>query len=251
MTVLGLSAQTSKDGEYRMKATGANQIHLFNFIGELEITGHNSDEIVIKSLDYRGLPEKAKGLKPLSAYGVDNTNIGLYVNKENGVVEIAGASKTSAEGDYEILLPKNTKLKISSESFNADDIIVTDMTGELEIKANASDLILHKIEGPIVLSNLNGDIEIIFTKLNQTSPSSVSCVNGDIEMTLPGNTPMSLNLSAINGDVFTNLDLKIVGDKEKMKRIGGSINTKATNAGGGVEVSLSAVNGEVYLRKKE
>ena len=92
---------------------------------------------------------------------------------------------------------------------------------------------------------------MIFTKLSQANPSSVHAVNGDIDISLPGNTPMNLNLAAINGEIFTNLDLKMQGDKEKMKRIGGSLKTKATNAGGGVEVSLSAINGEIYLRKSE
>lgn len=246
----GLNAQ----GDYNLQVKGdasSMKIEVANLFAGLRFEGHNSDQIEIDANGYRGLPEKAKGLKPLSAYGEDNTGIGLYVEQQGNTIQISGVSRASRDADYTIKIPENMKLKIDSEDWNADDIEVRGTKNEVEIKANSAGLILTDVTGPLVLNSINGEMEVAFTNLNQQSPSSISATNGDIDISMPANSKADFSLSCLNGEVYTDLDIKFdEEDRNKMRRVGGGIKTDALLGVGGVEFSIRAINGNIYLRKQ-
>lgn len=240
--------------DYRQKIQGdasGQQLEITYLAARLIIEGHNSDELVIETDDYRGIPEKAKGLKPLSATGEDNTSVGLHLKKEGTVWTISGASRASDNADYRLKVPQGMKLKIDSESFNAQPIEVKGMQNEVEIKANSSDVKLVDVTGPLVLNSLNGSITISFSTLNQANPSSINATNGDIDITLPATTKADFDLRCLNGEIYTNLEIELDSDeKSKLRRIGGGMNAKGTSNGGGVQFSANAINGNIYLRKE-
>jgi lia operon protein LiaG len=226
-------------------------VKISNLSARLEIIGHNSNEVIISSSDYEGIPEKAKGLKPLSAYGEDNTSIGLYFNIENGIVEISGASRAANDGEYEIRLPRNIKLEIKSEDWNGDDIRVKGMQNEIDIKANAGDLELEDVSGPLVLNSMNGEIEVTLSNLNQDNPTSIKSTNGDIDISMPSDAKVDFRLSSLNGEIYTDLDLDFDGEKGDMRRMAGGMKANAKLNGGGIDFTIYALNGNVYLRQSK
>lgn len=226
-------------------------VRIFNLDSELEIIGHSSNEVILKTTEYRGIPEKAKGLKPLSAYGEDNTNIGLYYNVKGNTVEISGASRSANDGEYTIRIPQNIKLKIESDGWNSDNIRVTGMDNEIEIKANSADIELVKVSGPLVLHSMNGEIEVDFSQLSQKTPTSINSTNGDIDISLPASSKANFRMSCLNGEIYTDLNINMdEGDGKNLNRIGGGMKARGSIGGGGVEVSLMGLNGNIYLRKK-
>ncbi len=229
---------------------GEQKISFMHMAAKLSIKSHAANEVVIKSDRKPSIPERAQGLKPLSNNGPDNTNLGLNVTYENGEVKVLGAGKIAMKGSYEILIPKNMNIYINYDSFNAKDIEIDGIGGEIEIKANSSHLDLRGITGPVVLHTLNKDISIKYGNVSQVGPSSISSINGDIDISMDGDTSADFKFSTINGEIYTDFDLNLGGDKN-LTRIGGGMKATAVNNGGGVRFGIETINGNVYLRKSK
>nr|WP_273569052.1 DUF4097 family beta strand repeat-containing protein [Maribacter sp. Hal144] len=121
-------------------------------------------------------------------------------------------------------------------------------TGEVEANANLNGgLRLTNLSGPVTAYSLNEGIRVEFKEINQDSPIVLRTTNGEIDVTLPGNTSANLELSSWNGDIYTNFDLSRP-DKDGLKSISGREIKGAIN-GGGVDITLKSTNGNIYLRK--
>lgn len=239
--------------EFELKPTGeisTLKVEIEQLYGDLEIFGTNEGQIRIESPDYKGLPEKAKGLKPLSAVGPENTGVGLFVNQEGSVITIAGAHRKTSDYLYRIYLPKNVTLSIEYDSFQAEDIRVEGMNGEVEIDSKVGDVVIEDVTGPIVVNTLSSDIEVTFSSLNQESPTSLHSTSGDIDVTLPANTKGDFELKSVSGEVYTDLDFEF-GEEDGLKRWGGGMSANAKLNGGGVEVSMKGISGDIFIRKSK
>lgn len=159
------------------------QVQLSMFRSSVKIVGHSGDEVIIETRDYSAPPKQAEGLKPLYNQVEDNTNLGLSVTKSNNTLTIAKASRADAE--YVIRIPKNAAVVYKETTWENGEISLADLDGEIELKLNNSDATLTNVSGPVVANNTNGTIKVIFSSLNQSKPSAISTVNGDIDITLP------------------------------------------------------------------
>ncbi len=227
-------------------SSGEKKVTIITSSGELNISTHNSSEILISTNDYEAPPERARGLKPLYNNAVDNTGIGLEIKESGNEMTIKKAS--NEEMDFDIKIPKNAKLHIKEIGWNGDGITVKDVAGEIEIAAQGSDILIKNASGPVVASTVNGDVEIIFTSVNPDRPNSISCTNGFIDVTIPSDTKADLRMKSINGEVYTDMDIDMDKGKDGLKLIG-SYNISGSINGGGVEIDLRAINDDIYLRK--
>lgn len=225
-------------------------IYIGNLYADLEITGTNSEMIRITASEYEGLPEKARGLKPLSATGPDNTEIGLHVKQDGSEVTIAGASRKSDDGEYRIELPAKVKLVIEYDSFQAGDIRVKDMSGEVEATSKVGDMEFQDIQGPLVASSLSSDISVVFSSVSQSSPTDVVSTSGDVDVTLPADTKGDFQMKTVSGEVYTDLDFEFGEDEKKPNFWGGGMSAEATLNGGGVRINLKSISGDIFIRKQ-
>lgn len=219
-----------------------------NFFADIEVKGTSASEIVIETEDYEGIPERAKGLKPLSATGPENTGIGLSVVQEGNEVIISAASRNANDGEYVLNLPKGMKLNADLSSWQAGDFSVTGMAGEIEVKSHSGDLIFTEVTGPVVAYSLSGDIEVVFSTVNQSTPTSISTTSGDIDITIPATTKGNFEMKSISGEIYTDLDFKFSDDQD-LKRFGGGMAARSTLNGGGVALAFKTVSGDVFIRK--
>jgi hypothetical protein len=246
LTAAGVAA-----GEYTFipKGTVADlTVRVENLFSDLVIEGGPSSEIRVMADDYEGMPEKAAGLMPLSARGPDNTGIGLNISQEADVITISGTHRNRANTDYRIILPTAIRLKISYGSFQTDDVTIKGMASEVEIKSQVGDLDFIDVTGPIIASTMSGDIGVIFAAVAQSSPTSISSVSGDIDITLPESAKGTFTMNTISGEVYTDLDFDM--DRNSgLKRFGGGMSANATLNGGGVNITLRSVSGDIFIRK--
>lgn len=211
---------------------------------EIILKTHDKDEILIKALDLEPKPERAKGLKLVGVGGEDNTNVGFNVVQTGSDLIVQSVRKA---GGAEIYLPKSQNVSVTN-SWNGD-IRIEGFTGEVEANANLNGgLRLKNVSGPITAYALNEGIQVEFEEINQDSPIVIRTTNGEIDVTLPENTPADLYLSSWNGDVYSNFDLKRP-DKNGLKSISGK-DVKGSINNGGVTIKLKSTNGNIYLRKK-
>ncbi|MEP0985830.1 DUF4097 family beta strand repeat-containing protein [Ekhidna sp.] len=249
LTSVNVMAQ-EKNFTYQVKGNAAETwLEIENLFADIKIEGTSGSEIKIESKNYKGLPEKAKGLKPLSATGPENTGIGLSISQDGNKISLSGAHRKADDADYTLYLPKNLKVKINYNSWQAGDVVIKGMAGEVEAKSQVGDLKFIDVTGPIVAHTLSSDLEVTFTSLSSMSPSSLSSTSGDIDVTFPGSVKGTFKMSTVSGGVYTGFDFDF-GEDAKLNRVGGQNATGKLN-GGGVEVTLRTVSGDIYVRKAE
>ncbi|MBL7105435.1 MAG: hypothetical protein ISS18_13995 [Bacteroidales bacterium] len=255
VVIFAIASTFAKAQNYELAVTNGQKIVVKGLLGKIIIKSHSGTKLLIETKGYKDVPEKAKGLKEIYGGGIDNTGIGLSVKESGKIIMIGGASKRSEDAKYTFFVPDNVSMKIDySSPFGYDDIEVADFSGELEVEMLNAGINLTDVTGPLTIHTINGDIKAVFHKLNQKSPSSITSINGNVEITVPASTPANLKLGTMNGEIYTDCDIKFEnknkkGDEE-MIMIGGHSNTEGKLNGGGVEMTLSSINGSIYLRKK-
>lgn len=249
--LMALTIQPVQAQEYthQLSNSAENVIELSLSRSELSIEGYEGNEVIIRNTDYQAPPERAKGLRPLYGGGQDNTGVGLSVEEENGVLKIVQASADG--GDYEVRVPNRVRVMIEEMNWGGGDIAIRDHMGEIEIKSKSSDIKLTNITGPVIASSTSGDMEVTFASVSGQYPTSISLVSGYVDITLPASTKADMYLNSTSGEIYTNLDLELKGQKDGMMRLGGGRKVEGTLNGGGVEMGIKSVSGDIYLRKAE
>ena len=243
-----------KKFEYTPKVK--NKIEITNLLGKISLQNSTGNSIVIESDFKVDRPERAEGLKLLGAME-DNTDLGVNVSEENGIVSIQGATKQVRDFKYKILIPTGMAVSLDYGSpFSSGDIVVDSFNGSMEIKTLSSNVKIINSSGPFTVNSISGNVEVVFDKINQSEPTSLASVSGFIDVTVPASEKASFEISNITGNVYNNLDLKgTTPAKESDKRAYGMYAIKQhggnsfTMNGGGQKVYLKGISGNIYLRK--
>lgn len=227
----------TKDSKISIELEGEN----------LKVEGYAGDEVIIKGGSTEPIPEQAKGLKPLYNTNVDNTGLGLAVNVEGGVLKIEKASRKSSK--YTIMVPNKASIIYTQINFQGSAISFSNIDGDLEIKTNNADIKLNNITGPIVANSISGRLTAVFSGLNQSTPSSISLISGDLDITLPATAKATLSMKSISGEIYSDIDLNLKSGKDGMSRVGGGHNITGNMNGGGVNLQLNTISSNIYVRK--
>lgn len=254
MTFLITTALIAQN-KHEVSVDAGQQVVIQKLLGKIIIKDHSGSNLLIEASDLPALPEKAKGLKEVYGGGMDNSGIGLNIQESGKLIIVSGATKRSEEATYVFHVPASVNMKVDySSPFGYDEIEVNGFSNELEVTTLNEGIALENVTGPMTIHTINGDINLDFTTLNQQSPSSISSINGEMEVKLPASTPVDLKFSCMHGEIYTDLDIELEKKDEPKKgewvNIGGNSNSKGTMNGGGVELTLSTINGSIYLRKK-
>lgn len=247
---LSVLAGPARAQEYKIPVqnTKDNKLVLKNFSGHLPVEGYSGNEIVISSssLDLEQ-PERAKGLKPVYPGGTDNTGIGLDVQQKEGQILVSCLLPFTRHGEYRIKVPDNLALDIQSGCENSTEITITGMKNEIEIQ-NCHDITLENVTGPLILSTISGNIDIVCNDIAANTPFSINSVSGDIDIAIPGNAAINLEMRTVTGGFYSDFDFPETD--QDMKRVGGNRFSYKLN-GGGSKFSLVTVSSNIYLRKKK
>lgn len=221
----------------------------FREIMELEVVGYDGNEVILETAaDYR-IPERAKGLRPVNGMGLqDNTGVGLAVEDESGDHKIVYQVSRNSDAKYRIKVPKGVMVKYVNSSIHGDDFYAKNISSELDIKTHGGDINLHDVTGPLSANSVHGDIEVIFTSVDQKLPISVASVHGDVDVAVPDGTNADLRIKTSWGEVYSDLDIKV--DRQDGMRVYGAKNIEGKLNAGGVALAVSSTHGNVYLRKK-
>ncbi|WP_282013900.1 hypothetical protein [Marinifilum flexuosum] len=231
-----------------------NQVCITNVLGTIKVEEYDGNGISIETNYEKRIPARAKGLKPIYGSGLeDNTNLGINSTKEGKTITLTGLGRETKNKNYYFKIPKGVSLKIDCKSpfASSNPIVVRNFSSEIEINTLMPSVKLDKVTGPVILDLINGSVDIVFSKLDQKSPVSISAINGNVDITMPSDTPANIELGTINGEFYTDFDIK-VDEKEKkgLSYVGGGNKIKAQINGGGVNFKVKTINNNIYLRKK-
>ncbi len=206
---------------------------------------------------------KAKGLKPLGK-SVEEENVidmALDINIVSGELIIRDKNLDSQNGlifyggnTYEVLIPNSVKLrwnidncntsKAQSFMFSSTNCEVSNFSGSTEITSLYRNVSLTDVTGPALVNTVGGDIKVVFTKERPKELFSLISNDGDIDLTLPNNSKVSMNITG--KEVLSNLDFTIKTENilQDKKNLQVDLN------GGGKTITTETEYGTVYLRKQ-
>ncbi|WP_083867557.1 DUF4097 family beta strand repeat-containing protein [Fulvivirga imtechensis] len=239
----------SVPGVAQYKVAMSSGILEFKEISHVEVEGYSGSEVIIEPSGEYKIPERAKGLRPVNGLGLsDNTGIGLAVKDEGKDHKVVYQVARNADAKYVVKVPKGVKVRYINSSIHGDDFKAQNITEEMEVQTQGGDIRLVDVTGPVSVSSVHGNIDVIFSSVTQKLPSSIATVHGDVDVTIPASTNADLAISTAWGEVYSDLDIK-VDNPEGMKVFGAKkINGKL--GAGGTKLTLSATHGNVFLRKK-
>ena len=257
-----------------------------------------SDENIFKQEDEE-VNEKAKGLKRIGGGGFNiinnkknniiiisrpvDKNIALTVKVPNDII-----LKFGSDVNKESWGSSNFVNQIISTIFKGDkngensnfigDIIgntlggvlngildgeinIKDFAGIVEVNTVQGNINAENIRGAVFASSVDGDVRVVFDKLQKDRDLYFSSVDGDIDLTLPKDTKANIMAKTLDGDVYSgfegdvtvgkqiNDDTATPGSQNNFSRIFQSNYITTSINGGGQAIYLNTIDGDVYIRK--
>ena len=246
----------SQENKFEYTPKVKNKIEVINVLGKLTLKNTSGNAIVIESDFNHEKPDRAEGLSLLGSVE-DNSQLGINVSEENGIVTISGVTKKVQDYAYTIMVPEGISISIDYHNpFASDSLEIDSYKGSVELKTLTADVKINNCTGPFTVSSTSGNIEAVFSSLDQEHPSSLASVSGFVDVTLPSSVKANLKVSTITGDMYNNLDLKSTSElnenerAEGLENIGGKSKSEYQLNGGGQKLLLKSISGNIYLRKK-
>jgi hypothetical protein len=230
--------------------------------GSITVKGYNGKDVIIDAtIGTKGstaeeqdkeIPEKAKGMKRITA-----NRTGMVVEEENNEMKIYVAANED-EVNLDIQVPIRTSLKLLS---NEDgEVLVENVTGEIEASNSDGNLTLKNISGSAVAHAYDGELVVSFNQIDPGKPMSFSAYDGDIDVTFPSTVKTTVMIKVDDGEIYSDfaIDLKATPKKQVKDerstggryRISFGEYVTGTINGGGPEFQFVSYDGNVYIRKK-
>lgn len=222
--------------------------------GSIKVASYAGKEIVIEAQAAAGKKEESKtnaeGMKRIVA---DN-GLELTAEENNNKIIVHSDSWKRAV-NLTLKVPQNGNFKL--HTINNGDITVENLNGEMEVNNVNGAIKLSNISGSVVANTVNGNIITSFKTVDAKAPMAFTTLNGNVDITFPATIKTNVKLKSDRGEILSDFDIDI--DKTQPKTntasekgmykikiedwIYGKIN------GGGPEIMMKNMHGNIYLRK--
>jgi hypothetical protein len=231
---------------------GLLRVNIIN--GSISVRSHSGGEVIIEtrgSNRNRRPPVTPDGLRR-----IDNGAMGLSVEEENNVMSI-GTRNSNDFGSLVIQVPAKTNLNL--KTINGGGIEVDNVEGEIEVNNTNGSVQLNNVAGSIVAHATNGRITATLREIAANKPTSFTSMNSNIDVTLPATTKANLKLRSDNGGTWSDFEIQLrsspITTLDDQRAGGGRYRIQTdrtingTINGGGPDVDMRTLNGNIYIRK--
>jgi len=239
LTLLAFKAAKSQDKEVIVKLSdpakaGMLDVEIFN--GTIKVVGYSGSEVIVS---YKGPYYGINSNQKPDANDAAKKGSGLDVSQKDNVVKIVVEKPRII--DLVIKVPLNFSLML--KNLTAGDIKVDNVTGDHEISISAGNITLSNIGGSVSAHTNKGNIKADMAAVKKDSPLAFSNVGGIIDVSLPSSLKANVKLQTEFAKVHSEFDVEPQINTGKL--IIGKIN------GGGAEILMKSVIGNVDLRKRK
>ncbi|RAK65181.1 DUF4097 family beta strand repeat-containing protein [Hymenobacter edaphi] len=227
-------------------------LHVKLIGGSISVTGYNGKDVLIEAEG--GARRPPRGPAPEGLRRVDTgSNLDLTAEeKDNHVyVKVPPGNRTV---NLTIKVPQRFSLRIGT--VQDGDITVSNVDGELEINNVNGGIALTQVAGSAVANTVNGPITASFREVTAGAPMAFSTVNGKVDLSLPAKTKASLKLKSDFGEVYSDFELVTEQKQAKTARNANGLYrlnvdewTHSKLNGGGAEILLKSLQGDIYIRR--
>lgn len=222
--------------------------------GTIRVTGTAGNQVVIDATTKREKGDtsrdaNAEGMKRISKNG----GLDLTATEEHNAVRIT-TNNVNTNMDLNIKVPLKFALKVGT--INEGDVFIENVEGEMEITNVNGDIRLTNVAGSAVANTVNGTLKANFKTVSQ-SPMAFSTLNGNVDVTLPATAKFSVKMKSDRGEIYSDFDVDVdktipqaeKTSKEGMYKVSIDDWVKGKVNGGGSEIMMKNMNGNIYVRK--
>jgi hypothetical protein len=184
----------------------------------------------------------------------NNSGYEIIANENNNVINVS--SKTIGRPiDLELKVPTDVKLKL--HTVNSGDIEVENIKGEIEIGNVDGSIRLINVSGSAVATTVSGNVKAIFTSVDSKAAMAFTSLSGNVDVTFPASIACNLKLRSDMGEIYSDFDIAIDKSDPKVQKTNeGGMHKLAVDDwmtgkinGGGPEIMMKNMSGNIYIRK--
>jgi len=225
--------------------------------GSITVKGTSRKDVSVEAqTQTRSLSKRSSEKEGMKMIRLSST--GLEIEEKNNImsIEVSSMQKTV---DLVIEVPLNTSLML--DGHNGGQITVENIQGDIEVDHHNGPLSLTGISGSIIAHTFNGEVRVVFDRIEPDKPMSFSTYNGDIDVTFPPAIKATAVLKTEQGDVLSDFNLvletKPIKQQKDEREKGGKFkisfdeNIYGKINGGGPEYRFETHNGDIILRRSK
>jgi hypothetical protein len=256
------AADTSNEWNWRGRVAAGKDVVVRGLTGDIRATAGRGPEVVVHATKKAGYDEDRRGRRrgrrgdpadvrivvEQSADGV--TICAVYPSQDAGPNECPSESRRrhhNSEDDE----TNNVSVEFTVEVPAGVNFIGETVNGDVDADSMPANAEAHSVNGSVSLSarghgsasSVNGSVRATLGRADWTREAEFSSVNGEVVVVLPGDVNANITASTVIGDITTDFPLMVQG-RVGRGQLRGKIGT------GGVELTLSSVNGSIRLRKR-
>lgn len=231
--------------EVKVKITGNARVNVSNFLGDIHVTGTNSDTLEAVAND-----------------GNERIPLKYSVNGSTYTISHSPAySPHRGDANIEVKLPRSAAVSLSVITGDAS---ITDVSGDIKANVVTGDLKIECAKGQVDARCVSGSIEILGAVTNLQSESvsgditfrgeiraggtyRLKSLSGEVEMYVQDNAPgFTATMTTFSGEIETDFPLKV----ESNTQSGGNNQRIIGRYGDGqVKVTLDSFSGAARIKK--
>ena len=217
----------------------------------IEVIGENRDDAVFEVTIQEGERKivTPSGTKSLTSAGyaieIDerDNHISLDTDWRNNKVSIIAR------------IPQNADLELST--VDDGEIIVTNITGDLELGNVNGPITATGISGSIIAESVSDAIDLTFVAIDDVNASSLETVNGQLTVRLPANAGAQIHLDTSQGEIISDFEVDVQPSTPTVTRNddndGSEVRIEsviiANINGGGPIIRMNSLNGDIHILK--
>jgi hypothetical protein len=255
---MGLRAQSAAKDELIIPLSNPGKPYKLDvglISGSITVTGYEGKDIAIqiagddenKSKD----EERENGMRRLSS----GNSTDLQAEENNNTVTIH-AGRGNKTANLLIKIPM-AEVMLKLHTINNGNIMVSNVMGGLEVNNVNGYIKLTNISGSVVANTVNGKVEVVFKSIDPKAAMAFSTLNGNVDVTFPAALKANVKLKSDRGNIYTDFDVAADPHKPSITHSAssGMYSLKIEDwvygkiDGGGPEIMMKNMNGNIYIRK--
>lgn len=147
------------------------------------------------------------------------------------------------------------RANVSLHTVNDGELIVSDITGNLELNNVNGPITATGISGSVIAESVNNTIDVSFLELDVDNASAFETINGDLYVRMPANMGAEIHLDTARGEMYSDFEVEVVPNSGTVTHEGSRNGTivridhiiVVKVNGGGPVVRLKSLNGDIHI----
>lgn len=221
--------------------------------GSIKVSSYEGKDIIIDAYgdsSRRRKEESEGGMRRIGG----GSGMEVTAQENNNSVTVNGG--LSHLSGLTIKVP-STLSSLKVNAVNDGDVTISNVSGEMEINNVNGSITMKDVSGSVVANTVNGPVVVTLKSINPQAPMAFSTLNGNVDVTFPATLKSSVKLKTDQGGIFTDYEIAVDNTSSQVKKtseghmyrmtvdqwVYGKIN------GGGPEMMMKTMTGNIYVRK--